>query len=124
MEIVLLIVAVLLFAIFAPFGILATIVMIFVKDSRERFVRLLDYPYGIAHTIDILGNIVCGDLFNIVMIKHSGYRFGARTETISSVLGKNKLSNTLTRLGKLIAKILDTIDNNHCIKSIQQLNEQ
>lgn len=123
-EFALLIIAVILFVLLAPFGIITSIVMIFVKDSRERFVKFTDYPYSIAHTIDILGNIVCADLFNIVMIKHSGYRFGARTETISSVLGKNKLSNTLTRLGKLIAKILDTIDNNHCIKSIQQLNEQ
>ena len=120
-PILLMIVALLLFAVFAPFGVLVTIILIFIKDSRERFPRFSDYPYSIAHTIDILGNIICGELFNMVLIKHGGYSFGVRTETISSVLGKNKRANTLTKMGKLIAKLLDAIDANHCIKSIQNL---
>lgn len=118
-PILLMMVAIILFAFFAPIGILVTLILVFIKDSRERFARFADYPYGIAHTIDILGNIVCGELFNIVLIKHGGYSFGVRTETISSVLGKNKRANTLTAMGKIIAHLLDTIDANHCIKSVQ-----
>lgn len=121
-ELLLLIVASILFLVFAPLGIITRLILIFVKDSREKFTKLSDYPYGIAHTIDILGNIVCGDLFNITMIKHGGYKFGTRTETISSALGKNKQTNTLTKLGKCIANILDLIDPNHCIKSIQHID--
>jgi hypothetical protein len=117
----LLLTAIVLFVLLAPFGIVTAIVLLFVKDSREQFSKFSDYPYGIAHTIDILGNIICGDLFNVTLIKHGGYRFGVRTETISSVLGKNKRSNKLTKTGNLIANILDAIDSNHCINSIQQI---
>lgn len=147
----LLLTAIVLFVLLAPFGILTAIALLFIKDSREQFSRFSDYPYGIAHTIDILGNIICGDLFNVSLIKHGGYRFGVRTETISSALGKNlkgvfiweyrfitikifrfhriiqvtyKYSPKLTKAGNCIANILDAIDPNHCIKSIQQTNQQ
>jgi len=47
-------------------------------------------------------------------------RFGSIEETISSVLGKNLLSNNLTKFGKSIAWVLDKIEKNHCIKSINK----
>jgi hypothetical protein len=47
-------------------------------------------------------------------------RFGNIEETISSVLGKNQLSNNLTRFGKVIVWILNKIEKNHCIKSINK----
>ena len=43
---------------------------------------------------------------------------GNVNETISSVLGKNQRFGHLTKFGKVICKILDTIDKNHCEKSI------
>lgn len=147
----LLLTAIVLFVLLAPFGILTAIALLFIKDSREQFSRFTDYPYGIAHTIDILGNIICGDLLNMTLIKHGGYRFGVRTETISSALGNNlkgvyvwrykfinirifsfhriiqvtyKYSKKLTKMGNLIANTLDAIDPNHCINSIQQTNQK
>lgn len=47
-------------------------------------------------------------------------RFGSIEETISSVLGKNELSDNLTTLGKLLCWLLDKIEKNHCIKSINK----
>lgn len=47
-------------------------------------------------------------------------RFGNIEETISSVLGKNQLSNNLTKFGKVIVWILNKIEKNHCIKSINK----
>ena len=41
-------------------------------------------------------------------------------ETISSVLGKNQRDNTLSFAGKVLVFILDTIDKNHCKKSIKE----
>ena len=41
-----------------------------------------------------------------------------RDETISSAIGKNKQRNTLTILGVLMDKILDIIDPNHSLNSI------
>ena len=47
-----------------------------------------------------------------------GYEFGKENETISSALGKNERDNTLSKKGKLLVKILDFFDENHCKNSI------
>ncbi len=75
--------------------------------------------FKIALGIDQLGNVVCARLFNFFLITKEGYQFGNEDETISSVLGKNKKQNTLRFLGKLLDLILDQIDRNHSIKSIE-----
>ena len=48
-----------------------------------------------------------------------GYKFGDEDETISSVLGKNKLTKTLTKTGKTLDWILEKLDRNHSIESIE-----
>lgn len=55
-----------------------------------------------------------------LILEKSPDRFGSIEETISSVLGKNELSDNLTTLGKLICWVLDKIEKNHCIKSINK----
>jgi len=50
--------------------------------------------------------------------KLTAFMIGNIDETISSVLGKNQRFGHLTKFGKVICKILDTIDKNHCEKSI------
>jgi hypothetical protein len=55
-----------------------------------------------------------------LILEKSTDRFGSIEETISSVLGKNELSNQLTTLGKLLCWLLDKIEKNHCIKSINK----
>lgn len=72
----------------------------------------------IAVSIDATGNVVCGDLFNKILRKEGGTEFGKRKETISSVLGKNQLTNTLTKAGRILAATLDFIQKNHCFRSI------
>lgn len=119
-ELALLIVALVLFVAVAPFAILTTIVMLFIKDSREKYPKITNLFFAIAYSIDVLGNVFCSQLFNITLIKHGGYQFGERRETVSSVLGKNKIMGRLSKAGKLLAKVLDTIDPNHCIKSIDK----
>ena len=54
-----------------------------------------------------------------LILEKSPDRFGNIEETISSVLGKNELSDNLTTLGKLLCWVLDKIEKNHCIKSIK-----
>jgi hypothetical protein len=76
--------------------------------------------YNIARGIDQLGNVVCGQLFNLTLIKKAGYRFGNEDETISSVIGKNKRTNTLTATGCLLDALLDAIDKNHSIDAIEE----
>lgn len=77
---------------------------------------------SIAIWIDQIGNSVCRDLFNRCLITSSWYKFGKVQETISSVLGKNQETWTLTCLWAIIVKLLDTLDKNHCKDSIQYFN--
>ncbi len=77
-----------------------------------------EFALKIAISIDQLGNVIMQHLFNVLWIKKGGYPFGNRDETISSALGKNKQLDTLTGFGKFIDRILDTIDPNHSLNSI------
>lgn len=69
---------------------------------------------------DQYGNAVSKYLFNSLLIKKEGYKFGNIDETISSVIGKNKRDKTLKKLGKILDYILDKLDKNHSIKSIDE----
>jgi len=83
-------------------------------------VRKKGYFLDTAINIDRFGNREFRFSLNKYLIKeNSPFEFGNIDETISSVLGKNKKFGHLTRLGKVICKILDTIDKNHCEKSIK-----
>lgn len=77
-----------------------------------------EYLLKIAVSIDQLGNVLMQHLLNLLWIKKGGYLFGNRDETISSALGKNKAQGTLTGFGKAIDAILDLIDPNHTLNSI------
>lgn len=78
-----------------------------------------DYFFLIALSLDQLGNVVMAELFNDILIKKNRDLFGNPDETISSVLGKNQLNGTLKPLGKLLVNILNKIEKDHCIKSIE-----
>lgn len=91
------------------------------KKFIKAFKEIDEDFFNIALGNDQKGNIVYKHLFNGWLItKGSINHFGNEDETVSSVLGKNKLNNTLTKLGKIVCLILDTIDENHCIKSINK----
>lgn len=87
------------------------------------------FKYGLSNSffrstavdIDRFGNRNFRTLFNAVLIEPNGYQFGNVNETISSVLGKNQQTKTLSRIGKFLAYILDKIDKNHCINSIEKI---
>ena len=79
------------------------------------------YFRSTAVNIDRFGNREFKALFNKLLIKENGYRFGDIRETISYVLGKNQRDKTLTKTGKVLVWILDLIDKNHCEKSIEDL---
>jgi hypothetical protein len=71
-----------------------------------------------AVNLDKFGNREFRTLFNKVLINDKGHRFGDIEETISSVLGKNQLTGTLTKCGLILVWILDKIENDHALKSI------
>ena len=90
---------------------LTVINWLFVKEKSGYF-------KSSAVNLDKFGNREFRTLFNKTLA--TGHRFGDINETISSVLGKNKLTGTLTGLGKALVWILDKIDDNHVIKSINK----
>jgi len=75
------------------------------------------YNLNIAISYDQLGNVILGPLMNIVLIKKEGYLFGNPDETISFVLGQNKESGHLKKLGKDIADGLNKVDPDHVEKA-------
>ena len=83
-------------------------------------VKKKGYFKDTAINIDRFGNREFRFSLNKYLItEKSPDRFGNIEETISSVLGKNELSDNLTTLGKLLCWVLDKIEKNHCIKSIK-----
>ena len=82
--------------------------------------RWHQYFLKMAISIDQLGNVVLQDLFNDILITtKSQHSFGDEDETLSSVLGKNKATQSLTKFGTLLANFLDWIDPNHVLNSIE-----
>lgn len=71
------------------------------------------YHLDIAISLDQLGGVIGGPLFNRILRKKGGHKFGNPDETISFVLGELKESGHLTKLGKFIADKLNQIDPNH-----------
>ena len=95
------------------------IYVIFVK-KKFTWKRLNGYFREEALAIDRFGNSQYRSLFNAWFVAEKGYKHGNINETISSVLGKNQRDKTLTISGKILTKILDTIDKNHCVNSINE----
>jgi hypothetical protein len=105
----LVILAILLFIIFAPIG---WVVALFFKGRK-------DYFWRVALSIDQTGNVVCGKLFDLTLRKPNGYSFGEVDRTISYALGRNKLMNTLTNTGKALDWLLDIIDKEHTLNAVK-----
>jgi 8-oxo-dGTP diphosphatase len=119
MGITLALISVFLSIILYPIAIVISIFKKFWKKKFKLAFKNFDKQMlAIATSIDASGNVVCKDLFNLTLINKKGYKFGNRKETISSVLGKNQRDNTLRKAGIILSKLLDLIDPNHCINSI------
>ena len=78
------------------------------------------YFRNTALSIDIWANFEFRTLWNDKLRIDGGYQFGVVGETISSALGKNERDKTLSKKGKLLVKILDFFDENHCKNSIKE----
>ena len=85
-------------------------------------VRKKGYFLNTAINIDRFGNREFRFSLNKYLIKeNSPFKFGNIEETISSVLGKNQRNRTLTKVGLTLVFVLDKIDPNHCLNSIDEL---
>ncbi len=84
--------------------------------------NISNYFYKIDVSIDVKGNIVAQYLFNDILIKSDGYKFGTEGETISYVLNVNLKNNTLTEKGKFVSLILKNKFKDSAFTDSNQLN--
>ena len=99
-------------------GPLGFIYGLFHSLFRNGFKGVGEFLLKIAISIDQLGNVMMQHLLNLLWVKKGRYNFGNRDETISSALGRNKKLGTLTGFGNGIDKLLDFIDPDHSLNSI------
>ena len=78
------------------------------------------YFIEVALALDNAGNVIMQHLLNdtLLLKKQHTYYFGNKKETISSVIGKNHLTNSLSPLGKALNAFLNYIDKDHSLNSI------
>ena len=120
-------VAGILSVILLPLGIIWTVGEILVRilsssQKKSAFAKSIWFLTATLHSLalglDQIGNAVCRDLFNRLLIEEDGYKFGKVQETISSVLGKNQMLDTLSLTWWILVSILELFEEDHCIKSI------
>ena len=126
-SLVLFLIASVLSVILLPLGIIWTVGEILVRifsssEKKSAFAKSIWFLAATLHSLalglDQIGNAVCRDMFNRLLIEKDWYKFGKVQETISSVLGKNQMLDTLSLWGWILVSILDLFERNHCIKSI------
>ena len=78
------------------------------------------YFIEVALALDNAGNVIMQHILNDTLLDKNTntYQFGNKKETISSVIGKNHLTNTLSPLGKALNSFLNFIDKDHSLNSI------
>ncbi len=113
--VLLFLISIVLLAVTGPIGFIYGFFQSFFKKG---FKGIGEYLLKIAISVDQLGNVMMQHLLNTLWVKKGRYNFGNRDETISSALGRNKKLGTLTGFGNWIDKLLDTIDPNHSLNSI------
>ena len=114
----------LLFCIAIVLLIFTTPIGFFYALLRQLFLGKLKslsvYFLEVAISIDNTGNVMMQYLLNDLLLtkRQETYYFGNKKETISSVIGKNSLTNTLSHLGKALNTFLNWIDKDHSFNSI------
>lgn len=101
----------------APIGFLyALIRQTFFSKTKPLRIFLVE----VALALDVAGNVMMQHLLNdILLVKNPNtYYFGNSKETISSVIGKNSLTQTLSFLGIGLNAFLNLLDKNHSLNSI------
>ena len=108
--------ALILKLVFYPIGFTYSCLLTLFKNG---YAELDGYLFKCAIADDQQANTYLAKLFNDILIKKGGHKFGNPDETISSVLGKNLLKGKLSLAGKLLNWILNLIEKDHSIKSIE-----
>jgi 8-oxo-dGTP diphosphatase len=105
------------------FSPIAWVITVFrIAFSKEKgWKDLKQYFLNVAVSYDQTANAENGVIYNDIMItKMSLNEFGFPDETLSSVFGKNKRVDTLTKFGNIWAWLLNKIEHNHVEMAIEE----
>jgi hypothetical protein len=110
-------IAFVLFITTAPLGFLYAVIR---QGIVKQLASLSIYFLELAIALDNAGNVLMQHVLNDALLIKSQqtYLFGNKLETISSVLGKNSLTHTLSATGRLLTHFLNWIDKDHALDSI------
>lgn len=93
------------------------------KTKEHEFHNFFEYlnflALHLAISMDKLANVYFSFLLNLTLRKKGGYHFGNHRDTISEVIGRNRLDGTLTKAGVFVDAMLEIIDPGHSIKAIE-----
>ncbi len=112
--VVLVVASILLYLLLPIVSIFMVIKYLFTRDKR----MITVWFWRTARAIDVFANVNGAEFFDAIFIRDGGYKFGNPKETISSVIGKNQRDNTLSIAGQILRWMLDKIDQDHCLNSI------
>ncbi len=110
-------IAFILFFTTAPIGFLYAVIR---QSLVKRVHSLSVYFLELALALDNAGNVLMQHVLNDTLLikKQNTYMFGNKMETISSVIGKNLVTHTLSPTGLLLNIFLHRIDKDHSLNSI------
>lgn len=118
-NLLLIIVAIVFLLLLGGVSFIIAIVHLFFSVKKNRGKEVSKYFRKIALTIDVLGAVMCGSLFNLTLItQDSQHKFKGELVTVSKILGQNEAAGTLTKRGKKIVAILNKIEKDHCKNAI------
>lgn len=113
------ILAEIIFATLSVIGFFWTIFKLFYKTSFKNGINgLSGYFFSLALSKNQSGAVAFKGLFNDTLIKNTKVPFGDEDKQISEVLGWNERYFELTKVGKLLIKILNKLDPKHCEKTL------
>jgi 8-oxo-dGTP diphosphatase len=110
-------IAFVLFFTTAPIGFLYAVIR---QSLVKRVHSLSVYFLELALALDNAGNVLMQHVLNDALLirNQNTYLFGNKMETISSVIGKNLVTHTLSSTGLLLNTFLHWIDKDHSLNSI------
>jgi hypothetical protein len=117
MSFLLFCVALLLVITTAPIGFVYALIR---QTCSSKAKSLNVYFIEVALVLDEVGNVTMQHLLNDILLINDvqTYYFGNKNETISSVIGKNSITNTLSPLGRTLNSFLNFLDKDHSLNSI------
>ncbi len=110
-------IAFVLFFTTVPIGFLYAVIR---QSIVKRVHSLSIYFLELALALDNAGNVLMQHVLNDALLirNEKTYLFGNKMETISSVIGKNLVTQTLSPIGRLLNTFLHWIDKDHSLNSI------